>query len=415
MYRRAKPINWVAFRIALVAALFAVGTGLLVVRAYCLQISDAEALRRLAIKQRTRVLHLEAKRGMIFDRRGDQMAASLEVDSIYARPRKIKDTRETARRLAELLEMDENEIVRKLEEHKAFVWILRRVSPLVVERIKQADLEGVLTAKEYKRFYPLKSSAAHMIGFAGMDSRGLEGVELHYDADLKSEPVPVTAQRDALGRPVMFAAIAQDPKRRDLHLTLDRNIQYVAERALDEAVRREQAKSGVVTVMDADSGEILAVAVRPTYNLNTFHKASPEVRRNRAVADTFEPGSTFKVFLAAAALDLDKIAPGEKFYCHNGLYKYKGSEIHDLVPLKELSFDEVVIHSSNIGSVKVSEKLSKGELYRVLQGFGFGTPTEVDLPGERSGALPLPGKWSVLTKANIAFGQGVTVNPLQLS
>lgn len=415
MYPSAKPINWVAFRIALVVLAFAAGTVLLVARAYRLQVSGAQTLKERADKQRTRVLHLESRRGMILDRSGDQMAASLEVDSIYARPRKITDPKVTAHKLAALLEMDEKDILRKLDDSKAFVWIRRRVSPLVAEKIKQADLQGVLSAKEYKRFYPLKSSAGHAIGFAGIDSQGLEGLELFYDRDLKVDPVPVTAQRDALGRPVMFAAVGRNPRRRDLHLTLDRNIQFVAERALDQAVHREMAKSGVVVVMDADSGEILALAVRPAYNLNVFHKVSADVRRNRSVADTFEPGSTFKVFLAAAALDLGRVSPSQKFFCHRGLYRYKGSEIHDLVPHKSLSFADVIVRSSNIGAVKISDKLSKSEFYRVLRRFGFGAPTEVDLPGERGGILPLPGRWSVLTKANIAFGQGVTVNPLQLT
>jgi len=399
----------------MVAALFAVGTVLLLVRAYRLQVSDADALKKRADKQRTRVLYLEARRGMIVDRSGEQMAASLEVNSIYARPRRIGNKKETARKLAQILEMDEKVALHKLEDDKTFVWIKRRVSPLVAERIRQAELDGVYLVGEFKRFYPLKDFAAHAVGFAGIDSRGLEGLELYYDQDLKSEPIPVTAQRDALGRPVIFAATDRNPNRRDLHLTLDRNIQFVTERVLDETVREEQAKSGTAVVMDADSGAVLALAVRPTYNLNIFQKTSPEVRRNRSVADSFEPGSTFKVFLAAAALDLGKVTRDERFDCHNGHYRFKGAEIHDLVPYKKLTFDEILIHSSNIGAVKISEKLTKSELYRAFQGFGFGSPTGVDLPGERRGVLLVPGKWSALTKPNISFGQGVTVNALQMT
>jgi len=415
MYRSQKSINWVSVRIALIAILFAAGTVLLMVRAYRLQVADAEGLKKRAEKQRTRVIHLEARRGMFFDRSGEQIAASLEVDSIYARPRRITDKKETARKLADILEMDEKEVLQKMDEDKAFVWIRRRVSPLVTEKIKKADFTEIMTVTEYQRFYPLKNFAAHAIGFAGMDSVGLEGLELYYDQDLKADPIPVTAQRDALGRPVMFSALGQDPKRRDLHLTLDSNIQHLTERALEEAVLKEQAKSGTAIVMDADSGSILAMAVRPAYNLNVFQKASADIRRNRAVADTFEPGSTFKVFLASAAIDLDRITPNEKFNCMNGVYKYNGSEIHDIVPHKTLSFEEVIIHSSNIGAVKIAEKLKKSQFFGVLQGFGFGSPTEIDLPGERPGSLLLPGRWSVLTKANLAFGQGVAVTPVQLT
>lgn len=415
MYRSAKPINWVSVRIAAVAVAFAFATVVLVMRAYSLQISQAESLKRKAERQRTKVLHLEGRRGMILDRTGDQMAASLEVDSIYARPRRITDRILVARKLSDLLELSESDVSSKLDQDKPFVWVKRRVSPFVAGRVKEANLEGVFSVKEYRRFYPLKSSAAHAIGFAGIDSRGLEGMELYYDRDLKSEPIPVTALRDALGRPVMLESTGRSPGRRDLHTSLDRNVQFVVERALDEGVRSEGAKSGVALVMDADTGEILAMAVRPTYNLNTFHRASAEVRRNRAVADTFEPGSTFKVFVAAAALELGRAAPGDIFYCHKGLYRYKGAEFHDLVPHDRLAFDEVIAYSSNIGTVKISERLSKGEFYRILKGFGFGSASGVDLPGERQGTLPLPGKWSVLTKATIAFGQGVSVNPVQLT
>lgn len=414
MYRSDKPINWVAVRIAVVAVLYAAATVALVARAYSLQIGQAESLKRIASKQRTRVLHIEARRGMILDRTGDQIAASLEVDSIYARPHKIKDKKLAAGTLSQLLEMPESDVLTRLAEGRAFVWIKRRVSPLVAEKIKQAHVQGIFSVREYKRFYPLKSIASHATGFAGIDSRGLEGLELYYDRDLKSDPIPVTAQRDGLGRPVMFGSLGHNPRRRDLHVSLDRSIQYVVERALDEAVKAEHARSGVALVVDADDGEILAMAVRPTYNLNTFPKASAEVRRNRAVADTFEPGSTFKVFLAAAALELGKVGSGETLYCNKGLYRYNGAEIHDLVPHGKLSFDDIIVHSSNIGAVKISERLSKGEFYRILKGFGFGSPSGVDLPGERRGVLPLPGKWSVLTKANVAFGQGVSVSPIQL-
>ncbi len=413
--RAPKPINWEVFRILLVAVFFAAGTLFLFVRAYQLQVSDSESLKKRAEKARTRFLQLEARRGMILDRSGEQMAASLEVGSIYAKPRKITDKKQTAHILAEILETDEKDILKRLDDDKTFVWIARRVSPLVAEKVTKAELQGIMTCMEYQRFYPLKSFAAHAIGFAGIDSEGLEGLELFYDEDLKVEPIPVTAQRDALGRQVMFTAVGQNPNRRDLHITLDRNIQYVAEKEIEDAVQKEHAKSGIAVVMNADSGEILALAVRPTYNLNVFQKASAEIRRNHSVADAFEPGSTFKVFLAAAALDLGRVSAGEMFDCRKGLYKYNGAEIHDIVPHKNLSFEDVIIQSSNIGAVKISEKLKKTEFYAILSAFGFGESSGVDLPGERPGVLAVPARWSVLTKANISFGQGITVNTVQLA
>lgn len=414
MYLRGKPIHWISVRIALVAVVFAVGAAGLLVRAYRLHISEAEVLKKRAEKQRTMVLQLEGRRGMILDRTGEQMAASLEVRSVYARPRKVVDKQFAAHTLARILDVDEKALLKKLHEDRAFVWLQRRVSPLVAEKVKAADIDGIATETEFHRFYPFKDLAAHALGFAGMDSKGLEGLELSYDADLRAEPVPITAQRDALGRPVMFAAVGVDPKRKDLHLTLDCTIQYIVEKELQVAIADAQAKSGLAVVMNADTGEILAMAIRPAYNLNSFSLVSADVRRNRFVADTFEPGSTFKVFLAAAALDLDRVAPGEKFDCHNGRWRYNGSDIHDVVPHAKLTFDEILVHSSNIGAVKISEKLTRKEFYHFLTVFGFGSPTGIDLPGERQGMLAPPGKWSNLTKANIAFGQGIGVTAVQL-
>ncbi len=413
--KEPKKINWVAFRIAVIAALFAVGTVMLTARAYMLQIVDSEGLQKRAEKQRTKVIHLEARRGSIYDRAGDQLAVSLEVNSVYANPRKIVDKAETSRQLAEILEMNSQEIAGKLDEDKAFVWVQRRISPYAAERIKKVNLSGITIGTEYQRFYPMKNFAAHAIGFAGLDSSGLEGLELFYDQDLKSDPIPVTAQTDAKGRPVMFTVAGQDPKRKDIHLTIDRNIQYITEKELEEGVQQNKAKAGTAVVMDADSGEILALAVRPTYNLNVFHKVGAEARRNRAVADTFEPGSTFKVFLAASVLELGKVTPDDLFDCKNGTLKYNGSEIHDIVPHKTIRFEDVITQSSNIGVVLASERLKKIEFYRMLHGFGFGSLSGIDLPGERPGVLPIPSKWSALTKANIAFGQGISVNAVQLT
>lgn len=416
MSRDRKQINWVVFRIVTVAVIFTIGAGLLVVRAYKLTVTESEVLQKKAEKQRTRVITLESRRGLVLDRSGEQLAASLEVSSIYARPRRISDEerKDAAQKLAELLDLDPKEVMSKLREDRPFVWIKRRVSPYVAEKVKNADLDGIYIGSEYARFYPLKKFASHAIGFAGMDSKGLEGLELYYDDYLKTEPIPVTGQKDALGRPVMFNLMGVAPIRNDIYLTLDRNIQHIVEKELDEAVRHEQAKSGLAIVMDIDTGEILALAIRPTFNLNTFHEASPASRRNRAVADTFEPGSTFKIFLAAALIELNRVVDGEKIFCHNGLMRYNGADIHDVSPHKTLSFEDVISQSSNIGAVKLSDKLTKKDFYRVLQDFGFGSVTNVDFPGERNGMLPPPEKWSALTKATIAFGQGVSVSPIQL-
>ncbi|MGA8830567.1 MAG: penicillin-binding transpeptidase domain-containing protein [Desulfomonilaceae bacterium] len=418
MFRSDKSINWMIVRIALVGMAFAIAAAVLSARAYRLQILDSEVLKKRAEKQRTMNIDLESRRGFIFDRSGEQLAASLEVDSVYARPRKISNKIERlqiADNLSKILDMDTNNILKKLDESKPFVWIKRRVSPLTAEKVRKSNFPGICTDPEYQRFYPLKNLAAHVIGFAGIDSKGLEGLELFYDRFLKTAPIPITAQKDNLGRPVMFTALDWAPKRNDVHITLDRNIQFIVERELENAVNREHAKSGIVIALDADSGEILALAVRPTYNLNVFQHAATGSRRDRAVADAFEPGSTFKVFLAAAALELGKAKRSDVFFVNNGLYRYNGSEIHDVTPHKELTFDQVLIKSSNIGAVKISEKLTRAEYYNMLKEFGFGSLTNIDLPGERPGLLSPTNHWSILTKANMAFGQGISVTPIQLA
>ncbi len=405
----------IPLRIAIVAVLFAFGATILVVRAYRLQVTQADRLKKEAERQRTKVLRLEARRGMILDRSREPLAASLEVKSICARPHLMADKEKAAHALAQALEMGEQEVLAKLKEDKPFVWVRRQIPPAMADRVKAFPFTGVFAETEYGRFYPQRTLAAHVIGFSGTDSKGLEGLELFYDKDLKADPIPVTAQRDARGRPVMFAGMGLTPKRRDLHLTIDRNMQHLVERELASAVEKEQAKSGSAIILNVDSGEVLALAVRPTYNLNTFEKVSADVIRNRAVVDTFEPGSTFKVFLAAAALDLNRMSLEESFDCHRGIFKYKGTEVHDVTPHKTLSFTDILVHSSNIGAVQISDKLKKSEFFMVLKGFGFGTPTGIDLPGERPGSLAPPGRWSALTKPNIAFGQGISVNAIQMA
>ncbi len=416
MYPKRERANGIAIRIAVVALIFAVGTVLLVIRAYRLHVSDAESLQKRAQKQREKEFKLGGLRGMMFDRTGAKLAASLRVESVYAHPRLVRNTKKTAEILSQILEMPEDKIVDKLiVEDKSFVWIRRKVTPIMSKKVKAARLAGIGTNVEYRRFYPLKSLAAHAIGFASIDSDGLEGLELQYDRALKTEKIRVVARRDALGRLVDFPFTVESPKRRDLHLTLDRGIQYVTERGLEEALTKTKARSASAVVMNADTGEILALAIRPTYNLNVFNKVSADVRRNRVVTDTFEPGSTFKVFLAAAVLDLGRIKLSDQVNCHLGLYKYRGTEIHDIVPRRRLSFEKVVVYSSNIGAVKVSQRLKRNEFYRYVHAFGFGNPTGVDLPGERPGSLLPPGKWNAVTKANVAFGQGLAVNSLQLT
>ncbi|MFH1675284.1 MAG: penicillin-binding protein 2 [Pseudomonadota bacterium] len=417
MRREKKNLNkWVRFRILAVGACFCLMLIVLVGRSVQLQVFDGVRLAQKASDQYKKSNTQTPKRGTIYDRNYKELAVSIDVDSICAYPARINSKNNTARTLAKILKTSQKRLLKKIDSSKSFVWIRRHVGPTEVSQIKALKLEGIEFIKESRRFYPNKSLAAQVIGFTGTDGGGLEGLEYACESVLKGEITTQTVLKDALGH--SFGASKGNDIDRDGYnvvLTIDKNIQYIAENALSEGVKTANAKSGIAVVVEPKSGEILAVANVPTYNPNIFRESEPHTWRNRAFSDSFEPGSTFKAFTAAAAIEARSCTPNTIFYCENGAYRIGRNTINDVHQFGWLSLQQIVKVSSNIGAAKVGEKIGAEDLYKSVKDFGFGEKTGINAPGEAEGSLLSYRKWSDIDAAAISFGQGVSVSALQLA
>lgn len=414
--KKPNPLRWIRFRIILVATLLGVCFALMVGRAFQLQVLEGKQLRAKAANQYKRAFHNRSKRGTIYDRNYEKLAVSLDVTSICAYPGQIFSPQKTASVLARTLNLDKRSLSAKLLSGKRFVWIKRHSDPAEVASARKLDLDGIDFVTESRRFYPLKSLAAQVIGFCGMDGSGLEGLEYYFDSLLKGRESSRMVLSDALGRG--FTAKGPSPEGRPgcgLILTVDKNIQYIAEEALSEGIRTFWAKSGIAVVIAPRTGEILAVAHVPRFNPNAFSQYEPWLWRNRAITDSFEPGSTFKIFLGAAALESGLCKPRSQFYCEKGAYRIGRNVVHDTRPYGALSFQDILKYSSNIGAAKVGKKIGPAYLYRKLKEFGLGDRLGLDCPGETRGSLLPVGSWSEIDAVTICFGQGVSVSAFQLT
>jgi len=409
--------KWIRVRIYLVAIFFIIGLGANLLRAYRLQVIDREKLNKLALSGYKDVVKLPPKRGTIYDREGHELAVSVEVGSIYANPRQIQDKSNIAGYLALSLDESKKDILKTLEKDSPFVWIKRRVSPEKINQIKSIGLKGIGFTTETRRYYPGKDIAGHLLGFAGYDNQGLEGIEKYYDNDLKGPDETLIQMTDAVGRPFYISQPEGDGQNmRNLVLTIDKDIQYKAQEALEAEVKKRNAKSGQCIVMDPDTGEILAMAVAPSFNPNIFNEFSSADWRNRIVTDCYEPGSTMKAFLVSTALENNIISPNTTFYCENGVYTVGGKQIHDDVHKYEtLSASDIVVLSSNIGAVKIGQKVGYERYYNYLKDFGFGVKTGIDLKGERDGSIRSPQAAREIDKATAYYGHGLSVTSLQLA
>jgi len=403
-------------RVLILAAILAVAFGGLTGRLAWLQIVKRGELGQLAERQYSRTVVLHAQRGPIVDRQGAPLATSTPTESLFVQPRSVGDPVRVAARLAPLIGVPESQIDAALRSSRAFVWLRRRLPPAVANEVRALREPGLGFLPEPLRLYPNRELAAHVLGFEGVDG-GLEGVERSWNELLAGTPGKAIVGRDALGREVVTQHVLVAPAAgQGVMLTLDKTIQYIAEREIDAAYRRTQARAAMVVVMDPRTGDVLAIAVRPTFNPNAFLDVpSRDVWRNRVVTDPFEPGSTFKVILAAAALEEGVVRPDDRIWAENGQITIAKTTIHDWKKYGWLTFAEVLQHSSNVGSIKVGMALGRDRYYRYMTAFGFGALTGVGLAGESRGLLREPGRWSALSLPTLSLGQEVSVTALQIT
>lgn len=413
---KKKQKDYFRLRLYLVLGFFFVFFSVIFFRAVQLQVLDADKLKKLAAKQHRKTVNIHSKRGDIYDRNLKELAISVEVDSIFVQPGKIDAPRDTARLLAPLIGMNWTEVEKKLKSPGNFVWLKRQVDLSEEARKEVAAIEGVGIVKESRRYYPNRHLASNLVGFTGLDANGLEGIELYYDAMLKGSSHKFVSDKDAMGRVLLF----EDPDKTvpvngmEVEMTIDKTIQYITEKALKKAVDQYDAKGGSAIVMDPMTGEILAMASLPTYDPNDVKGSGPGQRRNKVIADTFEPGSIYKLFLIAAALEESIVKPKDRVFCENGDYRVADRVFHDTKDHGWLTIPEIIKYSSNIGSAKIGERLGKVQLYRYMKAFGFGTKTGIDLPGEVAGSLRHYKDWSAVTLHTVSFGQGISASGLQL-
>lgn len=404
-------------RLALVIAAFALWSSAIAARLWDLQVVRHDEFVRRAERQQQRVIELDPPRGTVYDARGREMAVSVEVESAFAVPRELGDVGDAAARLAAALGLDRERLRRQLSSDREFVWVARKLDPPQVAAVRGLGLTGVYFLEESKRYYPLRETAAQVLGYVGTDNHGLAGLEAGYDRVVAGKPGRRTVLRDArrgMALPPGLPSAAPEAGA-DLHLTLDAAIQSIAESELARTVEARRAKSGSVVVLDPWTGAVLALASYPTFDPNQFRVGGEEAWRNRAVSDAYEPGSTFKLVTAAAALEQGLVEPGERIDCESGGITLAGVRIADHKPFGVLSFREVIAKSSNVGTIKTALRISNRDFYDTIRSFGFGRQSGIDLPGESPGLLMPVERWPSLAKAYISFGQGISVTPLQLT
>jgi len=402
----------------LVVALVAVSVWFAVVgaRLGVLQVRDHDLYAERASDQQLRVVELDPPRGTIYDARGRELAVSVPVDSLYALPEQIEDPQATAAALGPILSVPRAELEARLGGGRRWVWLERKLDPPAAQAVRALDLPGLGFVEESKRYYPMRQLAASLLGYVGTDDEGLRGLEYTYDDVVSGRAAERAVIRDNRAGSLLFPdlSFAEPIPGKDLHLTIDATIQHVVETELFAAVEKNRAKGGWAILLDPATGAVLAMASYPTYDANRALE-HPELERIHPVSDVYEPGSTFKVVTAAAALDANLVDPSDRFDCEMGKIVLYGTRISDHNPYGMLTFREIIERSSNVGAIKVGLKVGPQRLYDMIRAFGFGQKTGIDLPGESPGGLRPLAKWDRITPAYISFGQGIAVTPIQLA
>lgn len=374
---------------------------------------EHEAYFSRAKLQQVKKQEIIPKRGNIYDRTGRELAVSLEKESLFIDPASVKSD-ETISVLKHYIKVDTDHIINQAEKNKRFLWLERKVDHSVVEKIKALKIEGVGFVTEGARFYPKGFLASHILGFVNVDEHGMEGLERYYDRYLKAEKSSKSVLTDARGKKLSDGDL-RDVKGNNIFVTIDEGLQYIVEKYLDEAIKKWHASSGTVIMMDPFTGEILALANRPTYDPNSLKSIKDiGIIRNRAITDLYEPGSTFKIVTATAALEEGIVKPSTKFDCSQGYIEVGGKRVKDAHKQGVLTFEEVIQKSSNVGTIKIAMMLGKEKLYHYIKKFEFGEKTGIDLPGEISGYVRPTQKWSGTSIGAIPIGQEVAVTAIQI-
>lgn len=412
-----KRPQW-AWRSGLVTALFVVGAALMVARAFDLQVLRKDFLQDQGQARHVRTVEMPAHRGMITDRNGEPLAVSTPVASVWVNPRELSAAATRLPELAKLLQEDPRELVKLVAERqdREFVYVKRQITPQLADAVEALAIPGVHLQREYKRFYPAAEVTAHLLGFTNIDDKGQEGLELAFNEWLSGAAGAKRVLRDRLGQTIEDLELLSAPNPgKTLRTSIDLRLQYLAYRELKSAIQENDAVSGSIVVLDATSGEVLALANQPSFNPNNRNELQGSHYRNRAITDVFEPGSSFKPFPVMAALETGKWSPATTVDTSPGFIKVGGYTIPDTHNYGVIDVTTVLAQSVNVGASKIALSLERDQLWSVLARFGFGSVTGSGLPGESGGMLPHWQRWREVTQATLSYGYGLSVTPLQLA
>ena len=394
-----------------------VGFALIGCRLFYLQVFQSDAGAHEVQRQHQKSMMVQSDRGVIVDRHGHPLALNVDVPSVFVNPTALQDSRKTAKDLAPVLGMQVTQLRKLFKPTQSRVRVKRKISEERAKKIEAMAIPGVNVVRGPQRFYPKKELGSHIVGFAGDDNQGLEGIEFHYESFLRGEKSLVQYQQDARGGIISSVSnpeLTSHQAGYHVTLTIDEVIQFIAEEELAEAVKQSGAKSGTILIMDPMTGAILAWALYPTFDPNHFRALSPKDWKNWAVTDPYEPGSTLKVVVAAAALEEKIMEPDTLIYGGDGKMSVAGTIVHDHAKSSWITFTEAVAHSSNVGVIKVALKLGQSRMLKYLKAFGFGEKTGIDLSGESVGILRGLNEWSGRSLSSLAMGQEIAVTPIQM-
>ncbi len=408
-------VTWRYFMVLLVLALLCVA---LAARAVDLQVLHKDFLQLQGDARHLRTTAIPTHRGMIQDRTGEPLAISTPVESLWAHPGNLLDSGADLGELAEALGLDRNALQQRLESRREreFVYLRRQASPAQAERVMALALPGVAVQREYRRFYPSGETVGHLLGFTDIDDRGLEGMEFAYESWLRGTPGSKRVLRDRLGRTIADVEQLREPRPgRDLKLSIDRRLQFLAYRELKSAVQNNSARGGSLVLMDTRTGEVLAMVNQPAFNPNNRRQLSGGVHRNRAVVDAWEPGSTIKPFTVAAALEAGIADADTILNTHPGTMRVGRHTVTDVRDFGRIDLTTLISKSSNVGAAKLALELPEESLWNLLGGLGFGRTTGSGYPGESAGTLAAAAPRSSVDRATLSFGYGMSATPLQLA